>query len=165
MAKPLPDFDLMASLYPGKGWEAKDVKALVGGSLDKGDITNTCIVRISRPLNYLNHRLPPRTNKFPTRVGTDGFNYGLRVVDFWDWMIEVYGKPGVYAKGNISRGAFEKKRGIIGFRKKFKDATGHFSLWNGVELLYDGGRTDYFETSTEAALWVADERRVSVAPY
>lgn len=78
-----------------------------------------------------------------------------------------YGKPTVFerkVKDNpIPIEKFSGIRGIIGFRVPFKGATGHFTLWDGFRLLYDGGH-DYFAISTEAALWEAGTTRTTIAP-
>lgn len=157
MAKQLPYFELMVMFYAGDGWTAAAVKQQVGGSVNSTDIDDTCIVRLSMPLNKTGHRIPKWTEKFRTRQGDDKRWYGLRVKEFWPYMVKIYGNPGVYSREPIDRSLFAKKRGIIGFKVPFADgsATGHFTLWNGVNLLYGGQDHDYFSIATEAGLWVA----------
>lgn len=166
MAKKLPDFELLVPWYPGEGRTAKSVKQEIGGSVNSRDIDDTCIVRISKPLNYNNHKIPAWTEKFRTRKGTDKFWYGLRVKEFWPYMERIYGPPTVYTKSPIARSMFAGIKGIIGFRVAFKggSATGHFTLWNGANLLYGEKDHDYFAIATEAALWEAGNIRTSVAP-
>ncbi|MEP7212754.1 MAG: T6SS effector amidase Tae4 family protein [Acidobacteriota bacterium] len=158
MANNLPNFDFMKVVYKGDGWTADKVKAAIGGDVNAPDIDDTCIVRISEPLNSAGgiHLIPPRTEPFRTRRGKDKRWYGLRVKEFWPYMEAKYGKPQVFAAGaDIKRELFEGKTGVIGFRVHFQggSATGHFTLWNGENLLYGGLSHDYFNVSYEAALW------------
>jgi hypothetical protein len=157
MARQLPHFELMVMFYPGDGWTAAAVKQQVGGSVNSPDIDDTCIVRMSMPLNRLNHNIPKWTEKFRTRKGDDKRWYGLRVKEFWPYMVKTYGNPDVYTREPIDRSLFANKRGVIGFKVPFADgsATGHFTLWNGAKLLYGGEDHDYFSISTEAGLWIA----------
>jgi hypothetical protein len=163
MAKQLPDFDLLVPWYPGKDRTAESVKQEIGGDVNSKDIDDTCIVRLSKPLNYNNHKIPAWTEKFRTRKGTDKMWYGLRVKEFWPYMEKIYGPPTRYSKQPIDAKKFEGIRGIIGFRVPFADgsATGHFTLWDGFNLLYTGGDHDYFKIATEAALWEAGNTRIS----
>ena len=165
MAKVLPDFDALVPFYPGKGRTAQSVKDEVGGSVNSPDIDDTCIVRISKPLNYLGHKIPPWTQKFRTRTGKDGFNYGLRVREFWPYMEKIYGPPTRLSRAPIDRKRFQGIRGIIGFRVEkwaSSGSTGHFTLWDGFNLLYGGEDHDYFAIADEAALWEAGNVRTTV---
>ncbi len=162
--KTLPDFDLMAAFYPGAGFNGAAVKKLIGGSVDQAHYKNTCIMRVSRALNFTGHLLPPDDiNGFRTKLGTDKKWYGLRVTEFWEWMDKTYGKPYIRQAGTINAAEFNGFRGIIGFRVGFEGATGHFTLWNGSKLLYDNGFA-YFDEATDAALWVGDTTRYTIAP-
>ena len=163
MAKRLPDFDQLAPFYPGEHRTAESVKQEIGGSVNSPDIDDTCIVRISKPLNYNNHKIPEWTEKFRTREGRDKMWYGLRVSEFWPYMVKIYGPPTISSKLPIDAKEFNGIRGIIGFRVPFADgsATGHFTLWDGFSLLYKGGH-DYFSIATEAALWEAGTTRFTV---
>jgi hypothetical protein len=153
MGRKLPDFDRMKALYPGKDYTAEKVKALVGGGLNEKDVTNTCVIRLSVPLNALGELIPPWSEPFRTRKGKDKRWYGLRVKEFWTYMTKTYGPPTVHQKAPLDKSKFSGIHGIIGFRAKFKDATGHFTLWDGSDLLYGGDDHDYWTISYEAALW------------
>ena len=162
--KTLPNFDLMAAFYPGAGFNGDAVKKMIGGSVDQAHYKNTCIIRVSRALNLTGHFLPrDDINGFRTKLGIDKKWYGLRVTEFWEWMNKTYGQPYVRQADTIDPTGFSGLRGINGFRVGFKDATGHFTLWNGSKLLYDRG-FPYFEEATEAALWVGDTSRHTIAP-
>lgn len=165
--KTLPDFDVLKPFYPGKGRTAESVKQEIGGTVNSKDIDDTCIVRISKPLNYNGHPIPPWTEKFRTRQGTDKLWYGLRVREFWPYLEKVYGPPTRRSKRPIDASIFQGIRGIIGFRVEkwaSKGATGHFTLWDGKNLLYGGEDHDYWAIADEAALWEAGTTRTMSAP-
>jgi hypothetical protein len=165
MARKLPDFDQLVQLYLGKEYSADQVKKKVGGDVDSEDVTNTCVVRLSAPLNALGELIPPWSKTFRTRKGKDKRWYGLRVTEFWQYLLDNYGKPTVTSKSPLKRETFAGYRGIIGFRvSTFKDATGHFTLWDGEKLLYGGDDHDYFAIADEAALWQAGTVHVVTAP-
>jgi len=157
MPKKLPNFDELKKYYLTGSKE--DVKTTIGGGVNADYIDNTCVVRVSRSLIYANHPI----DKMPgllTVPGADKKRYALRVKEFRKYMEKTYGKPSVIEKkganGLIAVAKFNGKRGIIGFEVKgWSDATGHFSLWDGTKVLYDGGH-DYFSgLAYEAVLWIA----------
>jgi len=157
MAKKLPNFEELTPNYPVDK-DAAAVRHSIGGKVDQDHYENTCIIRVSKALNYAKHPIPVDSGDFKTRKGADGKWYGLGVQQFWEYMTKTYGKPAVYAentKGRIPYEKFAGNAGIIGFRVKgWKDASGHFTLFNGCELLYIGdGSTNYWTRSYKAALW------------
>lgn len=157
MPKTLPNFEELTPNYP-LSTDTDAVKAEIGGRVDQAHYKNTCIIRVSKALNYAKHPIPADSGDFKTRKGADGNWYGLGVQQFWEYMTKTYGKPTVYAEsknGRIPYDKFAGKAGIIGFRVKgWKDASGHFTLFNGCELLYVGeGGTNYWTRSYKAALW------------
>lgn len=166
MSKKLPDFKLMVPFYPALQ-SAEQIKIQIGGDVNQEHYKNTCIMRVSMALNYTNHPIPSDREVFRTKKGKDGKWYGLRVDEFWNYLLKNYGKPTVSERRPkdkpISIEKFSGIRGIIGFRVPFKGATGHFTLWDGDKLLYDGGY-DYFTNATEAALWEAGTTRTLTAP-
>ena len=166
MGRKLPDFDKMKSLYLGKDYTAEKEKALIGGDLNEKDVTNTCVIRLSVPLNALGELIPAWSEPFRTRRGKDKRWYGLRVKEFWTYLTKTYGPPTMSMKAPFSKDKFAGIRGIIGFRvSHFKDATGHFTLWDGSDLLYGGDDHDYWTISDEAALWESgDGTRFTSAP-
>lgn len=164
MKRKLPDFAKLQNAYLGDGWTADQVKKKIGGSVDSGDIENTCIVRLSERLNAAGHLIPAWTAPFRTRRGNDKRWYGMRVDEFWTYMLGQYGKPAIHRMAPLKMQEFEGPQGIIGFRVPFKGATGHFTLWDGATLLYGGRDHDYFKVATEAALWQAGGIQVSQAP-
>ncbi len=164
MKRKLPDFEILRQSYLDDKFTAEEVKTLIGGSVNDPKLKNTCILRISRSLNNSGHLIPVWTKPFRTRIGNDKRWYGLRVKDFWEYMEKTYGPPDVYMKEPINEGAFSRNVGIIGFRRHFKNATGHFTLWDGSRLLQGGLERNYFADSSEAALWKTGSSGISISP-
>lgn len=167
--KSLPNFEKMMPFYPATQ-TAEEIKVEIGGKVNQEHYHNTCIMRVSLALNYTGHPIPADNGKFRTKRGKDGKWYGLRVAEFWDYMMKIYGKPTVYERkaknGRIAADKFAGIRGIIGFRADFKDATGHFTLWDGFKLLYGGEDHDYFSIASEGALWEAGTiRTINTSAY
>ncbi|HUF04580.1 MAG TPA: type VI secretion system amidase effector protein Tae4 [Aridibacter sp.] len=168
MPKKLPNYEDLAKDYPA-GKDAAKVRGDIGGSVDKSWYKNTCIIRVSKSLNSAGHPIPVDSGNFKTRKGADGKWYGLGVQQFWSYMRKTYGKPTVYAEKDakslrIPMEKFKGVRGIIGFRVKgWEDASGHFTLWNGFDLVYGGEDHDYFAISYMAALWEAGSTRTTSA--
>lgn len=168
MPKKLPNFQELTPNYP-IAEKAAEVRKSIGGNVDKDHYKNTCIVRVSKALNYAKHPIPADSGDFKTRKGADGKWYGLGVQQFWEYMTKTYGKPTVYAENVNGRIPYEKfagKAGIIGFRVQgWKDASGHFTLFNGCELLYIGeSGTNYWTRSYKAALWTTGGNITTCAP-
>lgn len=169
MGKVLPNYDDLVKFYQTDP-DPEKVKQKIGGSVNKSWYENTCIIRVSEALNYTNHLIPADSGAFKTRKGADGRWYGLGVQQFWEYLEKHYGKPTVFAEkdkksGRIPFEKFNGIRGIIGFRVKgWGDASGHFTLWDGFNLLYGGEKHDYFAISYKAALWQAGTTKISIAP-
>lgn len=165
--KRLPNFEELVPNYP-LDKDPATVRSAIGGAVNRDWYENTCIIRVSKALNYAKHFIPPDSGSFKTRKGADGKWYGLGVQQFWEWMTKTYGEPSVAAdnvNGHIPYEKFAGNSGIIGFRVKgWNDASGHLTLFNGCELLYVGdGSTNYWTRSYKAALWVTGGRTVACA--
>ncbi|MCO6511602.1 MAG: hypothetical protein J5I65_12495 [Aridibacter famidurans] len=170
MPKKLPNYEDLIKYYPTDKDPAK-VRSDIGGAVDRSWYENTCIIRVSKSLNYTGHPVPKDSGTFKTRKGADGNWYGLGVQDFWEYLEKYYGKPTIYSEkdsksGRIPREKFKGIRGVIGFRVKgWKDASGHFTLWDGFDLVYGGESHDYFAISYKAGLWQAGTTIVTQAEY
>lgn len=168
MGKILPIYEDLLRFYPTDP-DPEKVKRDIGGSVNKSWYENTCIIRVSRALNYTNNPIPADSAAFKTRQGSDGKWYGLGVQQFWEYLEKHYGKPTIYAEkpnagSRIPVEKFQRTRGIIGFRVKgWKGASGHFTLWDGFNLIY-APQHDYFSISSKAALWTAGTSKVSLPP-
>ena len=154
--KTLPNYNDLEYNYPILG-TVDEIKEKIGGNVNQEHYKNSCIMRVSKALNYAGALIPHDSPRFRTQRGADGKYYGLRVNEFWNYMLRTYGKPTVHSPigQKINRDEFAGIRGIIGFHVKFNDATGHFTLWNGFKLKHGGDLHDYFGIAFEAALWEA----------
>ncbi|RLJ76647.1 T6SS effector amidase Tae4 family protein [Pedobacter alluvionis] len=111
------------------------------------------------------HAIPKRyafTKKFETIAGADQKRYCFRVSEFFDYLNHKYNKSNhslilksgkFFAQSEIRdfTDKISNKTGIICFKTKFSDATGHFTLWDGYKCLYQ----DYFldPRTSEIYLW------------
>lgn len=157
MSKKLPNFDELKKYY--LTGDLDSVKSTIGGEVDADWIKNTCVVRVSRSLNYAKDPITKAPGLLIV-LGGDKKRYALRVKEFRAYMNKTYGKPAVSEKknagGTITKTKFSGKRGIICFEVTgWSDATGHFSLWDGTKVLYDGGHDYFGGLSNEAVLWQA----------
>ena len=156
--KKLPSYQELVKSYPF-GETADEVRHRIGGNVDHDWYENTCVIRVSESLNEAKHPIPADSGNFKTRRGANKKWYGLGVQQFWEYLERTYGKPDIYAErdpatGRIPYFDFFGNTGIIGFRVKgWNDASGHFTLFNGLFLMYGGADHDYWSISSKAALW------------
>ena len=125
--------------HPTDPNQAGNIWSSIGGHVEKNEwVTengqqvenNSCAVRMSYDLNKSGLTIP----KGPGTVsGADGKQYFLRVADLQKFLTKVLGPPQVL-HGNGWNGP-SGRSGIISFNIPFRDATGHFSLWNGAGLI------------------------------
>jgi len=162
-------FEKMWSAYPrGK---SDDVKKQIGGYVNRGWITNTCAIRLSRTFNYAGckaFRIPKNKSfggrKLNTVGGGDYMRYAYRVSEMRRFLRAKLGSPDVVWKnpnkarrqydneGINAPDAFRNERGIILFDVSiWNDATGHLDLWKQREC---AGKC-YFPESKEVLLWRA----------
>jgi hypothetical protein len=146
----LPSYATLTPNYP-TGDDPEAVKQDIGGAVDEDWITNTCVVRISKAFNYVGDKKYeiPRTNGLLTVKGRDQKNYAIRVAEFIGFLRNQYGPPDIVREGDeISVDPFRDMTGIIAWHVSgWRDATGHFTLWDGAKGLYEGDH-HYFELPT-----------------
>jgi hypothetical protein len=135
-----------------------EVKKRIGGGVDVEWITNTCVIRVCRSLNYAGFKIPSGREGLMTVKGGDGLRYAIRVKEFKTYLRQDYGAPQVthaYADaGGPVPPTFLGKQGIICFDVSgWADATGHFDLWDGERCI----NHDYFERASKVHLWVAPD--------
>eukprot|EP00947_MAST-08B_sp_MAST-8B-sp1_P005623 g5623.t1 len=129
-------FNQLLDYYP-KG-DASHVKADIGGKINAGWITNTCVIRVSRALNLFAYHSKQNAWYIPRRCGGGCLTvsgaykewYALRVVEFKPLMNAWFGAP---VECSPQSGHCDGRRGIIMFdtRGAWDDATGHFDLYDG----------------------------------
>ncbi len=138
----LAGYKTLSSNYPLG--TSEEVKHLIGGRVNAGWITNTCAIRLCRSLNYAadEHKIPKEAG-LNTVSGDDKLLYAYRVREMKTFLQKRYGLPHVTenaVNGVVDRSKFNAKNGIICFDVEgWADATGHFTLWDGSNLLYSGG--------------------------
>lgn len=148
----LTHFRTMWAEYPQGTSDA--IKARIGGAVNAAWITNTCVVRVCRSLNYAGFDVPIRAPGFSTLEGGDGRRYGFRVAELKTYLGRQYGPPQVThaydGTGGAVPASIAAKKGIICFDVTgWSDATGHFDLWDGARCINHG----YFERASKVHLW------------
>lgn len=158
-----PKFADMAAAYP-KG-SADEVKAKIGGKVDLPWITNTCVIRVSRALNYSGeaHKVT-RGAKMETISGADGLWYGFRVRQFIPYFSAKYGPADFVMQGASYEEAIAEGRkagparltkGVVAMEiSGWHDATGHVDLWNFNRCLSGAClQNDYLTKSSRLHFW------------
>jgi hypothetical protein len=88
--------------------------------------------------------------KNQTGSGNDGNWYFYRVSDLQTYMEETYGTNESDIIRGSKRSDFSGHTGIIQFDLRFKDATGHFTTWDGNSV----GHGDYFGKAKSVYLYL-----------
>ncbi|RAJ17035.1 T6SS effector amidase Tae4 family protein [Olleya aquimaris] len=157
-----PTWKTMKASYPGKELPPFDLYKEIGGNmpnyksaeeLSRSPYANSCAFRMSRGLNLSGVILPKRfTPNQLVRRGKDKNYYWGRVKELYPIMKEKLGEPDLNNKlksanyGEVKQGLsdlemteYKNKKGIIMFEVSgWGDATGHFTLWDGNNLIYPG---------------------------
>lgn len=138
---------------------------------------NSCAARMSCALNRSGIKLSPPKSRAMVK-GDDGYIYWIRVTDLSGFLEEKFKKGDVeynpkqilsMAKENIDARAAEiqnnflqkikGKHGVVVFHVTgWGDATGHFTLWDGANLLYVGEPSHNDPRSTEYYFWLMRDR-------
>src|SRR5436190_7133779 len=128
----IPDFSLLRHHYPDydRYRQPDQVRKLIGGEVNDGDITNTCTIRMCHAMNEVGVVVPMLWQGITSRRGKNKKYYIIRVVNFRPWMVAKFGKPDLdFPKESgkaFDRKALKGKEGIIAFEiGAFNDATGH----------------------------------------
>ncbi len=141
----LPTLSSLWSNYPNGS--SSSVKQMIGGNVNMGWVTNTCVIRMSHAFNRAGAPIP---NGFPgltTARGGNGKRYAFRVREFKAYLDTQY-KPADIT--GASEGDFTGSPGIIMFDVEgWSDATGHFDMWDGGAIRYSA----YFDKATKIYLW------------
>jgi hypothetical protein len=144
-----PAFQSMWDNYPADH-EPAAVKKAIGGKVDAGWIENTCTIRLSHAFNYSGQPIPPNHPGLNTVSGGDGKFYAFRVREMRRYIEAKYGEPKLHASGPEAFLAVTNKRGVIMFDVRgWRDATGHFDVWNGKAARHDA----YFEKASAVLMW------------
>lgn len=105
---------------------------LIGGKVaqngNSGTFHNSCSVRMSYALNQSGSKIP--FIKGATVSGTNGDWYFFRVADLQSYLNSLLGMPQQFSPQGWQSGIGDQT-GILEFLNHWKDATGHFDLYNG----------------------------------
>lgn len=155
-------------------------KALVELVAEKpNDWENTCAARMSYALNRSGIKLPS-TGGYSLK-GDDGFRYWMRVKELKAYMAKRFGTPDIsyspnpvkqiidlntkkitpeiIERVNLVKSNFiskiQGKKGIIVFDVTgWGNASGHFTLWDGSDLVYVGSGSHNDPSSLEYYFWL-----------
>lgn len=178
-----PSWRDMSGNYKGEETVSSDFYPLISRRLVKlveenpGDWANTCAVRMSYALNRSGIRLPKAYSTGGTVVGEDGFNYWIRVKDLKQYLrdrfkggdFEHTSKPiKTLTQDSVDERVQDAYDGVINkiFGKKgvivfdvtgWRDASGHFTLWDGSSLVYVGPGDHNNPRSLEYYFWLYRE--------
>lgn len=161
-----PKWDDMIKNYPNTSIGVDLLYKTIGGGLPKlladnpGGWQNTCAFRMSRGLNLSKVKLPKDNSKYRAKgskggvlKGDDDNYYWYRVSELSKYLSEYLKKPELditlkkvglgenKEKVSVDNWKILKKtKGIIMFKVSgWGDASGHFTLWDGKDLIYPGG--------------------------
>lgn len=157
MARKLSGFERMWNVYPAPTGEAEAAKAAIGGGVDVKWITNTCVIRLSRALNYAGHLIPAGQDGLATLSGADGLRYAYRVEEFRKYLVATFGSPTFSEDHDPPREGVPDgvagRKGILCFRVTgWDDATGHIDLWDGEAPRHAA----YFSRAATVMLWTVE---------
>lgn len=172
-----PAWQDMIDNYPNENTKSIDFYPMISQSYlrlatgeDSHSWENTCAARMSYALNRSGIRLAQASNGGSLK-GNDGFNYWIRVKDLKAYLKQRLGKPDIehspikiteptreqaYQRADDVRNnmlnQIQGKHGIVVFDVTgWSNASGHFTLWDGKDLVYvgpgehnDTGSLDYY---------------------
>lgn len=148
----LPKFDNLLTHYPACSDPQQVIHDINPAYCNNPDYANTCAMRISKALNSCPGHELPQLRTLLTIKGIDGKRYAIRVKELKKYLLSRYPPPNVFIaspKGKIDNTPLLGKKGIIAFDVSgWSDASGHFTLWDGQQLVYAGGH-DYFNLYQE----------------
>lgn len=155
----IPDFRLLVAFHLDY-WRftADQVKKTLGGSVNSGDVTNTCAIRMSHAMNFSGQKIPAKWGAITNRKSKAGQSYIIRVVDFRAWMLRTFGEPTIRISKKAGD-AFDRKKlegfqGVIGMEISFGDSSGHFDLWHRDKFTAESGSgANYLTQASAVQLW------------
>jgi hypothetical protein len=182
-----PSWADMYRNYPNESITSKQFYPMISDEYAKlankpnSNYNNTCAARMSYALNRSGIKLPK--NGGGTWLGKDGFYYWIRVRELKQFLRNRFKNPDFeYTPQRISvpftneqlrnrtigirqniLNKIQGKHGIIVFDVDgWSDASGHFTLWDGSNLVYVGPGDHNNPNSTEYYFWLIrnpDERK------
>ena len=156
----VPDWNLLWNMYYDYYYypDSYQVKQLLGGRVATGNINNTCAVRMSAALNCSGVPIPRYHNNLTTIQDGNGNNIAIRTSELNRWLRYRFGETDFYLRKQSGE-PFDKsqlagKKGIISFRIKFSDASGHIDLWDGSKFSSEYRlKKDYWTLAYRIYFW------------
>lgn len=142
-------------VYNDIGKDVPSVGTLIGGKVDfninkltpaQGRFENACAIRMSYVLNKSGSKVPYIMGK--TVSGKNGNWYIYTVENLKSYLINTLGKPDIEVK-TPKPIDFKNKKGILVFDVNWLDATGHATIWDGINC----SDKCYFPKATKAYFW------------
>ena len=96
----LPGYSTLTANYPVDSDSAKVIQQ-IGGDLTQSWVgSNSCVMRMCKAFNYAGkeHAIPKPTKQFLTLTGADKKWYGIRVIEFIDYLRNTYRPPDLVKK-------------------------------------------------------------------
>jgi len=160
-----PKWDDMLKNYPNTSVDVVTLYNDIGNGLidyynnpkTQSSWENTCSFRMSKGLNYSGFKLPKDNSKYRltkggVHTGKDNLNYWYRVSELGKYLEDHLGSPEfdvTLKKADLGEkkiglsildwDKLSKLKGIIMFKVSgWGNASGHFTLWDGNNLIYPG---------------------------
>ncbi len=140
-------------VYDNVGKTVSGVGRKIGGKVDYninkitiGRFENACAIRLSYVLNQTGYKVPKILGE--TVSGQAGNWYIYRITALIPHLIKQFGKPD-YVFNNPTQQKLKNHKGILVFEVSFRNATGHATIWDGVNC----SDQCYFVQSKKAYLW------------
>lgn len=146
-----PSWTDMLNYYPNSTITTEVLYEEIGGGLPENlkknpnSWENSCAVRMCKALNYSKAKLPKAPSAGGNIFGKDKNNYWIRVKDLKKYLVDKLTTKSKKSADVDEIGGidivdkFKDKKGIIVFDVSgWGNASGHFTLWDGVDLKYVG---------------------------
>lgn len=134
-----------------------EVGTFIGGKVDynintltkaEGRFENACAIRMSYVLNNTGHKIPMIAGQ--TVSGKSGNWYIFRVKTLIQYLKKIFGDPD-YIIENPTASKLAKYKGIVIFEvDQWIDASGHATVWNGVNC----SDRCYFTQAKRVYIWI-----------
>ncbi len=159
MKQKRPKFNVMHQQFSRVNVSVPQLGQIIGGKVQQNiDIAQTspqhgfengCAIRLSYALHHSGVVIGPGGARWGSSSGADKRLYIYRVRDIENFLEMTFGPADKIIK-NPTPEALRGLRGIIIFKRQFSNATGHATLWDGVQC----SDRCYFIGATGASIWL-----------
>lgn len=159
MKQKKPKFNLLWQQFAAVNVPVQQLGPIIGGKVaqnielakthpDQG-FENGCAIRMSYVLHHAGIVIGPGNKAWTTSSGQDKKLYIFRVTELRTFLLATFGPPDLTIK-NPTAHDLANKRGILLFERRFRNAAGHATLWDGQAC----SDHCYFIGAIKAELWV-----------